>query len=77
MTDRGAKALTERPYRYEFERFVFLSSTEAKAILGTTGLFIVDATKHEPLVFAGGHLGCLCDDYRPGVSYFDHIGTVE
>ena len=84
MTDQGRSALAERlvPYDvYEFEidpHGMMIQAPElAAAILGEHGLFIADASKHEPGVEnseVGYVLVCLCGwEYQGGESYFDHI----
>jgi len=48
----------------------------ATTVLGTTGLFIADVKKHEPIPRTDG-MECLCGWKRTGKaeSYFDHIGA--
>jgi hypothetical protein len=78
-TDRGAKALTERPHPRGFG--TYLTIGEAERILGTTGLFIADVTKHEPVLGAAQYgIQCRCGwatSDHPGESYFDHIGAPD
>ena len=84
MSDRGAKALAERLYYGDPEPSrgprTVPTLTRAAAILGTTGLFIADVTKHEPNNDGDCALRCRCgweaSDF-PGESYFDHIGVSD
>jgi hypothetical protein len=88
MTDQGRSALAERlplapmigaairrlgkPNNVSWER-------DAAAILGEHGLFIADASKHEPVIRTDDdgwtHLACICGFDRPksDESYFDHL----
>lgn len=97
LDKQGARALAEREIVTEFpglpidrmmaDRFyVEWGERRAGAILGTTGLFIPDVTKHEPKVDANEAVSCRCGwpylatpfrTYTPGESYFDHIGAAQ
>jgi hypothetical protein len=72
VSDRGAKALAER-----LNHYIDYASDLPSAILGTTGLFIADVSKHEPL-YGNNIRGCRCGwkrGYDPNgfESYFDHL----
>ena len=79
MNDRGAKALAER-LRGGYFHWTVTAERKADIILGTTGPFITDVTKHEPEVLMGklvcfcGWLSYLAPDNE---SYFDHIGATK
>ena len=84
--DRGAKALAERLYYEDPEATgnprTVNTITRATAILGETGLFIADVTKHEPGIELDRalhpFLTCLCGwMYHGRESYFDHIGVSD
>jgi hypothetical protein len=90
MSDRGAKALGLAVDRHNEEQEPF-SPVHCNtgddchlAILGTTGLFIADVTKHAPNIAwdrnDDAYLVCSCgwDEETPTAevaSYYDHIGA--
>ena len=99
MSDHGAKALAKRLWD-EFsgrghrdhdtgecdtcDWYRRLAQGDAKDILGTTGLFIADVTKHAPSIAwdrnDDAYLVCSCgwDEETPTAevaSYYDHIGA--
>lgn len=80
--DRGAKALADRLEQQRSDRAFYIRSNDdvTERILGTTGLFIPDVTKHEPTYSTmNEQMGCSCGwrEGPPTESYFDHIGTVS
>lgn len=91
MSDQGAKALEYRLSTVTLENAIptvragghYTQAMRARDILGTTGLFIADVTKHEPwgipTTDESSALGCSCGweslDDQPDESYFDHIGA--
>jgi hypothetical protein len=79
VSDRGAKALAERTLKVGARAYAgpYLSDRQATAILGEHGLFIRDASGHEPTVIPGPVRACSCGWVNPqtGESYFDHLGS--
>ena len=79
MNDRGAKALAERMDMLTEKQLGQSSATTT--ILGTTGLFISDVTKHEPDWEPDRDgdplLCCSCgwDQTTGDGSFYDHVGT--
>ena len=93
MNDRGAKALADVlephfgpsyfPHMTDVTIFGQDAEDVARKILGTTGLFIADVTKHEPDWEPDRDgdplLCCSCgwDQTTGDGSFYDHIGATE
>ncbi|HLY15243.1 MAG TPA: hypothetical protein VKR24_12910 [Candidatus Limnocylindrales bacterium] len=82
MSDRGATALAVRLNGKEIPKLGHDLVPLAEAILGASGLFIADVTKHEPMIVLDREdddhvvepmIRCTCGWRQVQDSYFDHL----